>query len=57
MLKSYIECADKIYSEDYNLNNIVSDELNAYFHGDKDQEDILHIIENRVNLYSKEHKE
>ncbi len=57
MLKSYIECADRIYTNDYNLSNILTDELNAYFDGEKDQEDILYIIENRMNLYSKEQKE
>lgn len=59
ILKSYIEYADRInrYGLDNSLWDILFDEITAYFDGEKDQESILHILENRINLYNKERSE
>ena len=59
MLKSYIEHADRInrYGLDNSLWDILFDEITAYFDGEKDQESILHVLENRINLYNKERNE
>ena len=57
MAKEYVLNADRSndYLENfYGIHDIIWEEMQAYYSGDKDLEEALDIIENRAGLYTKE---
>ncbi len=54
--KKIIDSADGVMEIDYNLTDIVLEEAEAYFKGDKSVDEVTGIIQNRVGTYVNENK-
>lgn len=53
--QDYVENADRSIEQAYNdVSNIVWEEVQTYYNKEKSLEEMLNILENRLNLYTKE---
>lgn len=51
-----VENASGLWSSDYKVEDIIVEEAEAYFAGDKTVDEVVKIIENRVNTYINENR-
>ena len=56
MYKEAVENASGLWSRDSKVEDIIAEEAAAYFAGDKSADEVITIIENRVNTYINENK-
>ena len=54
--KDALEHADGLWSTDKEISDIVAEEAKAYFAGDKSLDEVVNLIQNRVNTYINENK-
>lgn len=55
MLKEYLKNADRAVNENGDeIQDMIGKGIQSYFNGEKEQKEMLNIVENQVNLYTKE---
>lgn len=52
-----IESAEKHYQYNTDVQNIINEEAESYFSGQKDAYTVVNIIQNRVSLYVEEQRD
>ena len=53
-VKQFIFSIDKVYDYNQNMNNIIDEEVSAYFSGQKTAKEVAQIIQSRLSIYVNE---